>query len=52
MRFTPPPPKKKRKKENLKKNLKNIWSGGTARIAIKKKVEETLERTDIYEQIP
>lgn len=32
--------------------LKNVWSGDTARIAIKRKVRETSERTDTYEKIP
>lgn len=44
--------KKKKKRKQIEEEFQNIWSGGTARIAIKKKVQETLERTYVYEQIP
>lgn len=46
MRFT------LKKKKEFEEESQNIWYGGTARIAIKRNVQETLERTDIYEQIP
>lgn len=41
----------KEKKKNTQKS-QSIWFGGTTRTAIKKRVQETLEKTDIYEQIP
>lgn len=41
---------KDRKKEKNIEKSQSIWFGGTTRTAIKKK--ETLEKTDIYRQIP